>query len=359
MAQRGKRGSKERGVVLAWLGMLLFVVFGMSALAIDLSYLAVTKGELQNAADAGALAAISALKTGQSRSEAVAAAQAVAAKNAATGQSVELASSDVTFGSYDADTNSFEKESFSNASAVRVTARRAGDAPGGPVGLFFAGIWGQNSTDLDAQAIAAMRKRDIVIVQDITYSFLQEIEDAKLADAALVNQIAKQALAGDRVGVVTFNEAATKDLTLTSIADQEQTVLNAVKKIQACPNSSQKDCGGTHIAPGIQSATSLFSSSTNAEKVLVLVSDGMPYPSNRRQPAITAADAADQENVNIFVVTLTQETKGGSYGSGGADAAFNAGLVRGYGKAYETADAKQLDDLLLKILHEMPIRLVQ
>jgi len=276
--------------VLAWFGILLFVMLGMSAVAIDLSYLAVTKNELQNAADAASLAAISALKSGQSRKEAIAAAQAVAARNAATGESVQLAVSDITFGSYDADTDAFDKETFNNAGAVRVTARRSSDAPGGPVGLFFAGIWGQNSADLAAEAIAAMRKRDLVIVQDVTFSFLEEIEDAKVADAALVNQISKQALAGDRVGLITFNEAATKDLALTSIADEKQTVLNAVKKIKACPNASQKDCGGTHIAPGLQSATALFSGSRNAEKVLVLVSDGMPYPSNRRQPAIAAAD---------------------------------------------------------------------
>ena len=359
MAQRENRHSRERGAVLAWLGILLAVVFGMSALAVDLSYLAVTKGELQNAADAAALAAVSALKSGQSRNEAIAAAQAVAAQNNATGDEVLLTASDISFGSYDADTDTFEKEGFKNASAVRVEARRTKDSPGGPVGMFFAGIWGHNATDVTAQAIAAMRSRDIVIVQDITFSFLEEIEDAKVADQALVNQIAKQALAGDRVGLVTFNEAATKDLALTSINDQKQTVLNAVKKIKACPNSSQKNCEGTHIAPGFQSATQLFSPFGNAEKVLVLVSDGMPYPSNRRQPAINAADAADDAGVNIFVVTLTQEKKGGSYGSGGADAEFNAGLVRGYGKAYETADAKQLDDLLLKILREMPVRLVE
>jgi Flp pilus assembly protein TadG len=359
MKQRGKRGSQERGVVMAWFGILLFVVLGMCALAIDLSALAVAKGELQNAADAASLAAVSALKSGQTRAEAIAAAQAVAAENAATGQSVQLAAADVTFGSYDADTDTFDKESFANASAVRVNARRTSDAPGGAVGLFFAGIWGNRSADLEAEAVAAMRKRDIVIVQDITFSFLEEIEDAKVADAALVNQLATQALAGDRIGLVTFNEAATKDLTLTSVADQQSTILSAVKKIQACSSSRLPNCGGTHIAPGLQAATSILSTSTNAEKVVVLVSDGMPYPSTRRQPAIAAADAADQESVNIFVVTLTQEKGGGSYGNGGADAEFNAGLVRGYGKAYETADAKQLDNLLLKILHEMPIRLVE
>ena len=137
------------------------------------------------------------------------------------------------------------------------------------------------------------------------------------------------------------------------------TSLGRIATSRPCATASQKNCGGTHIAPGLESATQLFASFGNAERVLVLVSDGMPYPSNRRQPAINAATAADDAGVNIFVVTLTQEKKGGSYGSGGADAEFNAGLVRGYGKAYETADAKQLDELLLNILREMPIRLVE
>jgi hypothetical protein len=203
-----------------------------------------------------------------------------------------------------------------------------------------------------------MRKRDIVIAQDITFSFLQEIEDAKTADAALVNQLANQALAGDRVGLVTFNEASTKNLALTAVPDQKQTVLNEIKNVKACASSSLKNCAGTHIAPGLQDAVSLFTGNLNAEKVIVLVGDGMPYPSSRRQPAIDAANAAGEAGVNIFTVTLTQESSG-SYGSGGADAAFMAGLVRGYGKAYHTPDSKQLDDLLLKILKEMPVRIVE
>jgi hypothetical protein len=84
----------------------------------------------------------------------------------------------------------------------------------------------------------------------------------------------------------------------------------------------------------------------------------MPYPSNRRQPAIDAANVAHGRGISIFTVTLTQEN-GGSYGSGGADAAFNAGLVRGSGKAYQTADSTQLDDLLLLVLKSLPIRLAQ
>jgi Flp pilus assembly protein TadG len=359
MHLRGSRGSRERGVVLAWFGLLLFVGMGMAAVVNDLSYLYVSQGELQDAADAAALAAVAELKRGGSRADAVRAAQIVAERNRAAGDHVRLAASDVDFGSYDSGSDTFDSGGFGNASAIRVTARRTRGAPGGPVGLLFAGVLGQHTADVAAEAVAAMRKRDIVIVQDVTYSFLQEIEDAKHADTMLVNAVARQALAGDRMGLVTFNEAASEDLGLTPVPDQTSTVLSAIRRVTACPSPQVRNCGGTHIAPGFNAGARLFDGdSVDAEKVLILVSDGMPYPSGRRQPAIVAADRAGDAGVNIFTVTLTQES-GGAYGSGGADAAFNAGLVRGYGKAYHTPDAKQLDDLLLKILEEMPVRLVQ
>lgn len=345
-------------MVLAWTGMLLLIAFGMAVLVNDLSYLYVSRGELQGAADAASLAAAAALRQGKTRAEAIREAQMVANANVAAGEHVQIDVSDVSFGSWDSRAGRFERESFANASAIRVRARRAQGSPGGPVGLFFAGIWGDHSADVGAEAIAALRKRDIVIVQDVTYSFLQEIEDAKQADMTLVNAVAAQQLGGDRIGVVTFNEAASKRIDLSPIPDQTSAILDSIRRITACPSSRVANCGGTHIAPGFNLAMQMFDDSEDSEKVLILVSDGMPYPSGRRQPAIVAADRAADRGINIFTVTLTQE-RGGSYGSGGADAEFNAGLVRGYGRAYHTPDAKQLDNLLLKILEEMPIRLVQ
>ena len=212
--------------MLAWLGILLFVVFGMSALAIDLSYLAVTKGELQNAADAAALAAISALKGGQSRKEAIDAAQAVAAKNAATGQSVQLAANDITFGSYDAESDSFEKENFNNASAVRVNARRAADAPGGPVGLFFAGIWGQTSgrpREASYRHAQARPRRAGHHVRSSRIRMRGDRRHARESDA-------KQALASQ------YRHQRGGDGTRRSPLDEKQTVRGAVKRMKACPN---------------------------------------------------------------------------------------------------------------------------
>ena len=48
----------ERGAVVVVVAMLLVVILGFTALVIDLSWLFVVRGELQNAADAGALAGV-------------------------------------------------------------------------------------------------------------------------------------------------------------------------------------------------------------------------------------------------------------------------------------------------------------
>ena len=353
------RRANQRGVVLAVVGLLLMLFMGITALSTDMSYLYIVKGELQAASDAAARAAAAALRDGRSRAEASSIAVAIARANEAGGKPVELdAVQDIIFGDYDHGT--FQADGFSNAAAVKVMARRTEDSPGGPVDLNFARIWFEH-VDLAAEAVAALTKRDIVLVQDITYSFREEMADAKFADATLVRAMSDQSLPGDRVGVVTFNEAATRSLGLQSVRTDEQRILRAIGEIQACQHPSPFPCGGTHIAAGFDAANAVFRGQADerAEKVLVLVSDGMPYPAYRRQPAIDAANAAAAEGVNIYTVTLTQEASGGVYGGAGADAAFNAGLVRGFGKAYQTPDSKQLDDILLSILKEMPVRLVQ
>ena len=47
--------NDNKGVVAIIVAILIFVLFGMAALAVDIGHLAVVKNELQNAADAGAL----------------------------------------------------------------------------------------------------------------------------------------------------------------------------------------------------------------------------------------------------------------------------------------------------------------
>ena len=358
---RSRRGRSERGVVLAVTGIFMVVLTGMAALSVDLSYLYLANTELQIAADAASLAAMDAIRDGKSRPDARRVAVAVASQNQAAAESVELGPEDIVFGTYDFAEDRFERGGvFGNPTAVQVIARRTRNSRGGPVDTIFAGVFGQAQSDVSAAAIASAAERDLVFVQDTTFSFLEEIDQAKGAGITMVRAMAGQNLGGDRVGVISFNEASRRELGMTTVESELPSIVDAIGDIQPCTDNTLPNCQGTDIAQGFNAATAMMRAHRSfAQKAIVLVSDGMPFPSDRRQPAIDAANAADRAGISIFTVTLTQESSGCIPGTSCDDAAFNAGLVRGYGEAYHTPDADDLDDLLLRVLASMPNRLVR
>lgn len=98
-------GTEQRGAVLVVVALLLLVLLGFAALAVDIGHLAVVKNELQNAADAGALAGASQLyyrqapdnpspedpnNVGRINPGANAAAEAAAEKNSSVNVAVEV-----------------------------------------------------------------------------------------------------------------------------------------------------------------------------------------------------------------------------------------------------------------------------
>ena len=48
--------KNQRGATLIFVAICIFMIIALTALAVDIGHLVVTKNELQNAADAGALA---------------------------------------------------------------------------------------------------------------------------------------------------------------------------------------------------------------------------------------------------------------------------------------------------------------
>ncbi len=355
---RDCRRCRQRGVVLVWAALLMVALLGCVALVVDIGYLYLTRAQLQNAADAGALAAMAAIRDGNTKSEAQQEAVFVAESNDAAAARVKLSpDSDVVFGSFDFAKKQFEPTGyFADVTAARVTARRTTGSPAGPVPLFFANVFGRKTADVSANAVAAVGKREVVILQDCTRSFTEEIGDAKDADWALVQTMAEQNLAGDRVGLVTFVDTAKRWLDLSRIPDSLQVIHDTIMQFAAT-----KVVGlGTNMAPGFDAARAIFrdTGSEGSAKVIVLVSDGMPEPSSRRQPAIDAANRCWADGITIFTVTLSHEA-GGEYGLSGSDAKFNAGLVRGFGRAYVTPNSKDLTAILVTIANQMPVRLAE
>jgi hypothetical protein len=149
MRGRLKRlGSDERGMVVLLVAMLLVAFLGFAALVVDLGILFVIRGELQNAADAAALAGVVELVDSD-----VATAQATAIAYATDPGNYHLTQPPpgqdaVTVTVIDSET-------------LEVRVRRASGTASGPVPTYFAPILGINSADIEVVAVAQI-ERDII-----------------------------------------------------------------------------------------------------------------------------------------------------------------------------------------------------
>jgi len=358
--------------VAVMVALTLVVLLGIAALAVDVGYYLVQRAKTQTAADAAALAAASYLP------EAVPAARTAATDFATR----NLPDSSTTF----------TDPTAANPDKAEVTVSLQ-------VPTFFARIWGISSVTAVAHATAEAqvtynrRPLQIIVVQDASGSFIEEWAQANSADLAVMTLVNQVSIPGDKVGFVAFSEGlksttylgqnralgsprkvnATGDtdaahgqvrqllLGLTALNYTNPSVLPGA--VDTSYQIARKDFpgGNTYPESGIDWAIDQFASSgsTGAEKVILFVSDGMPNPTSHRSITDSAAQRAGHAGIRINSVTLTDESTGGSYGTGGADYQFNKDLVELYntgtdgkslgGVALQTSDPAQLRDLLLKI----------
>jgi hypothetical protein len=167
---RGIRSSQpetRRGAVVVLVTVTGTVMVGFAALTIDLGTMYLARTQLQEAADASALAAASVYFTDtglQQNTTAIRFAAAeragdIALRNPVLGQGLVLAAADVIPGHHDFADPGGPLLPASPWNAVEVIARRTGDSPSGPISLFFARIWGRDSANLVAAARAAIDDR--------------------------------------------------------------------------------------------------------------------------------------------------------------------------------------------------------
>ncbi len=165
---QNSRGSPlERGAITPILAVCLAMALGFMALTIDLGQLFVGKNELQNIADAAALAGAKKLIQAKDPnnpglaevycSEAISTAQAVAAENRSFGDTLTITGADVTLGQWDLTTGSFTQTGCSTdpmkVTAIQVTVRRDGtDNP--QLSTFFGGLLGVTQMGTSATAVA-------------------------------------------------------------------------------------------------------------------------------------------------------------------------------------------------------------
>ncbi len=162
--------DEPKGTVIVMVAVLLVVLLGCVALAVDIGYLYVVRTELQRTADAAAMAGAQALARGSDTpfgeyllAESVySQAESYALLNKAAQQGVVLnRDADITIGFLPNphDLNStMQSVALDYANAVQVIARRSADN-GGEIPLFFAPLWGINSSSVSASATAVFDDR--------------------------------------------------------------------------------------------------------------------------------------------------------------------------------------------------------
>ena len=160
----------NKGVAVILLTLMIVVLVAFVSLAVDIGYMYIAKGQLQNAADAGALAGASKLGNLTNFTSSRNTAERFAAKNYATQMPVQISSdgsnsmspsNDITVGHWNVTTRKYVEGTGAGTNAVKVRARRTGSSDvvgqslGGQVNLFFSNVIGFPSMGTQADAIAA------------------------------------------------------------------------------------------------------------------------------------------------------------------------------------------------------------
>lgn len=355
--------SRKRGAVAVLTVVMLVVLFGFASLTIDVGVMFNTRAELQNAADGAALAGAGALDAGPSAVRARA--REITTKQRGLA-SLDVRDEDILLGKWDVGSGQFSLLTGADeakANAVRVITRMT-KQHGNPVQLYFAALMGHHTADVTASATASFGKVgrwDVVIVQDVTTSFVDEIDEARIADQGLLDCIRDHA-PDTYLGLVVFTGYGKKVSSLQSVDVAYNSLSASIGSFKPCGKTGMPPCSGTNIGAGIDAAIPLLTASTTERpRAIIIVSDGMPNSSlpgysheDLADWAIDSADQAAASDISVFTLFFS-----GNDGSPGATA-FLAGLVRGQGTAHATPDPDELATELQEIcLEGMSLMLVE
>jgi len=173
----GKLNNK--GIAAVYLAIMIVVLVAIVSFVVDIGYMYVAKGQLQNAADAGALAGAAKLDKTNSTTQAATRLEAETFANtnnvvpsgtkviiSNAGSNALASGNDITVGNWDASITPQYLEGRTPINAVQVRARRTSDSPGGAVDTFLGGIFSLvnsgsswNTMGTSSEAVAAIIAR--------------------------------------------------------------------------------------------------------------------------------------------------------------------------------------------------------
>ncbi|QDU47619.1 hypothetical protein Mal52_61540 [Symmachiella dynata] len=171
LRQAAEQARSRNGNILVLAAFFMIAMMGFTAFVVDVGYITLTKSQLQNAADSGALGAALELPDGigggalKTPTEVDTASRDVAVDMAGSHAGGGLAAisadqqQDVRVGhvEWDAESGSWVKTwGTAPYNLVEVALHRDGNNADGPLDLFFAPVIGHNNANVDVVAAAAM-----------------------------------------------------------------------------------------------------------------------------------------------------------------------------------------------------------
>lgn len=361
--------THRRGTGLIYTTLALMVLLGCVTLMVDYGQMMSVRAELQSAVDAATLAGAGGLSV--SPAEARARAKQTALQNIVDGRPLVLLDSDIQIGNWSPDGRLFvisDANAESVGTAIRVTGHLS-HARGTAVKLpFVSSIGGGGLLDQRWTSVgrsAGETGYDLVLVQDVTNSFAQEIDDAKLGNHAILDHI--NANGGEPyVGLVAFTGWGKTISEMKQVSASYNALKSAVNSLDLGGRPGMPPASGTDISTGIAQAVTVFANraaSSTRPKAMIIISDGEPSQNSKGQNpkrnaselltlAQQKADAAWAEEIHIFVVFYDKSNSATS-------AAKLRSLVRGSGTFVHVTDPDALPAAILSAAKAASVQLVQ
>jgi Ca-activated chloride channel family protein len=269
--EKSQESQQRRGAMVVLVLFMLLILLVMTVFAVDVAYMQLIRTELRTSTDAAARAASEALARTQSPAIARQAAKDTAARNIVAGDPLQLADSDIVFGSASPNGNGLFQFNPGGVptNSVRVFGRRTADSPSGSVQLFLGGILGQPIFEPQMRSSTTAIVRDIALVLDRSGSMRSQnkINDLKAAMSIFLD-ILDSTRSDERVSLTSYSTTGTKDQDMTSNLGL---IRNAVNQMQAA--------GFTAIGQGMQIGSNSLEFDPQArpfsDKAIVLLTDGI------------------------------------------------------------------------------------
>jgi len=356
------------GATMVLIAVLLPVLFGLAAFAINIAYMESLNTDVQVTIDAAARAAGREYVLTGSEAQALQAAQEAANENPVAGQVLKIQASDLQFGKSTRSSvdQPYEFTPAQQGNAVRITSESLADGTGNTIPALFP-IFGKTlNVRARRSATSTQSTFDIALVVDRSGSMAfaaDEVSDPDVPPATApalwdfgdpvppnarwldlmgavktFNSMLEDSPQNELLALATYSTYAGVELELTDDYKQITDVLSQI--------SVNRVEGGTNIGDGIYAGRWAATDSANcrayATKVIVLMTDGNHnYGSN----PYWAAKQAAASGVFVFTITFSDEADQAAMQT----VAENAG-----GKHFHASNASQLKEAFRDIARSLP-----